>query len=117
MIEDTMSGAPDRSVTVVDPEHPVELNIMPIVIDGYLTEEKLGSALKALAGDQWVGRQVKLPGSNYRWDTAFQQNGKQVLVEFDGDEHYCNSLKIMVDRKKTRSHLLNRTRLSESPSG
>ena len=70
---------------------------MPIVIEGYLNETKLADALKQLVGDQWLGSQVKLPGSLYRWDVAYKCNGSQTLVEFDGDEHYCNSLKIMID--------------------
>jgi hypothetical protein len=73
---------------------------MPVVIDGYLTEVKLANALRQLMGSQWLGSQVKLPGSPYRWDAAFQLESTHVLVEFDGDDHYCNTIKIMVDRKK-----------------
>lgn len=73
---------------------------MPIVIDGFLTEAKLATAIEQLVGGDWVGTQVTLPGSRSRWDVAFRHGGSQVLVEFDGDEHYRDSLKIKADQKK-----------------
>jgi hypothetical protein len=73
---------------------------MPIVIDGFLTEAKLATAIEQLVGVDLVGTQVMLPGSRYRWDVAFPHGGSQVLVEFDGDAHYRDSLKIKVDRIK-----------------
>jgi len=75
---------------------------MSVVIEGYLTEAKLSDALKQIVGSQWIDQQVKLPGSLFKWDMAFRKNDVQVLVEFDGDEHYRNSLKIKVDREKDR---------------
>jgi len=33
---------------------------------------------------------------------AFNQNGALVLVEYDGDDHYRDSLKIKADREKDR---------------
>jgi len=33
---------------------------------------------------------------------AFRQNGSLVLVEYDGDEHYRDSLKIKADREKSQ---------------
>lgn len=70
------------------------------MIDSYLTERKLGVALRELFPEKWVGGQVKLPGSRRRFDMAYQDNGVTVLVEYDGDEHYRNSLKIKADREK-----------------
>jgi len=31
---------------------------------------------------------------------AFRRDGRTVIVEYDGDEHYCNTLKIKIDREK-----------------
>ena len=74
---------------------------MAIVIEGYLTEAKLASAIEQMVGERWAGRQVALPGSRRRWDMAFfEQGGSQVLVEYDGDEHYRDSIKIKADREK-----------------
>ena len=46
------------------------------------------------------GVQVLLPRSRSRWDMAFKHGCSQVQVEFDGDQHYRDSLKIEVDREK-----------------
>lgn len=75
---------------------------MTIAIQGYLTEAKLAAALRRVAGESWAGSQVLLPPSRRRWDMAFRQNGSLVLVEYDGDEHYRDSLKIKADREKSQ---------------
>jgi hypothetical protein len=69
-------------------------------ISSYLTEHKLAAALQTLLGDRWVGRQLALPGSRRRFDMAFRANGTTVLVEYDGDEHYRDGMKIKADRQK-----------------
>jgi hypothetical protein len=71
-----------------------------IIIQGYLTEKKLATALQQIVGNFWVGGQVMLPGSPRRWDMAFKQHGSLVLVEYDGDDHYRDSLKIKADRER-----------------
>lgn len=86
-----------------------------ITIEGYLTETKLATALQQIVGDLWRGGQVLLPGSRRRWDMAFSQNGSLVLVEFDGDAHYRDSLKIKVDREKDRIAEENRMRVVRVP--
>jgi hypothetical protein len=73
-----------------------------VVIDGYLTEAKLANALQQIVGVAWTGGQVTLPGSRHRWDMAFRRGDTTVLVEYDGDDHYRNSLKIRADREKDR---------------
>jgi hypothetical protein len=80
----------------------METGTVQITIEGYLTEIKLATALQRLVGDLWAGGQVLLPGSRRRWDMAFNQNGALVLVEYDGDDHYRDSLKIKADREKDR---------------
>jgi hypothetical protein len=71
-----------------------------VVIESYLTEAKLATALQQLVGAAWAGGQVSLPGSRRRFDMAFRSGGTTVLVEYDGDEHYRDSLKIRADRHK-----------------
>ena len=68
-----------------------------LTIDGYLTERKLKTALQELFGSDWIGGQVSLPGSRRKFDMAFRDGPTTVLVEYDGDEHYRNSLKIKAD--------------------
>ena len=74
---------------------------MPI-IEGYLTETKLATALQQIMGNLWVGGQIQLPGSRRRWDMAFRQNGRLTLVEYEGDDHYRDSLKVKADRDRDR---------------
>jgi hypothetical protein len=71
-----------------------------VEIQGYLVQGKLESALMAIVGTSWIGREQRLAGSRRRWDMCFTVNGAIVAAEFDGDEHYCNSLKIKADREK-----------------
>jgi hypothetical protein len=87
---------------------------MAIVIEGYLTEGKLAAALQQIVGDLWAGGQVLLPRSSRRWDMAFKQSGSLVLVEYDGDEHYRDSLKIKADREKDQLAQENRLRVVRS---
>jgi hypothetical protein len=80
----------------------LEVGTVQIIIEGYLTETKLATALRELVGNLWVGGQVQLPGSRRTWDMAFRQNGSLVLAEYDGDDHYRDSLKIKSDRERDR---------------
>jgi hypothetical protein len=73
-----------------------------VIVEGYLTEAKLAVALEQIAGESWAGGQVTLPGSRRRWDMAFKRKGTLVLVEYDGDEHYCHTLKIKGDHEKDK---------------
>ena len=72
-----------------------------IVIDGYLIQQKLETALKEIVGSQnWRGREVRLPTGRRRWDMSYQIDERVTIVEFDGDEHYRNTLKIKADEEK-----------------
>lgn len=72
-----------------------------IEIKGYLIQKKLESALRQIVGeDAWRGRELKVPGSRRRWDMAYEIGSQTTVVEFDGDVHYRNSLKIKVDAEK-----------------
>lgn len=72
----------------------------PIRIDGYLTQKKLASALAAIVGDDWLGNELELPNSRRRWDMAFCTDGHTTAVEYDGDAHYRDPLKIKIDNEK-----------------
>ena len=88
---------------------------MKVVIESYLTEKKLAIAIAQLVGDKWTGGQVKLPGSRRRFDMAFVDNGTTTLIEYDGDEHYRDSLKIKADRQKDQLATDNGMRLIRVP--
>jgi hypothetical protein len=88
---------------------------MKVVIESYLTEAKLAAALQQLVGTAWAGGQVSLPGSRRRFDMAFRSGGTTVLVEYDGDDHYRDSLKIRDDRCKDDLAATNGMRLVRVP--
>jgi hypothetical protein len=92
------------------PEDPVK-----VVIESSLTEPKLAAALRQLVGNAWAGGQVSLPGSRRRFDMAFRSGKTMVLVEYDGDEHYRNSLKVRADRQKDDLATANGMRLVRVP--
>ncbi len=71
-----------------------------LVIEGYLTQKKLEHVLSQACGDRWLGRELKVPGTRRRWDMACQSDSGIVVVEYAGDEHYRNALKVKVDGEK-----------------
>jgi len=76
--------------------------MVEVEIKGFLLQRKLDSALRQIVGDSWHGREVKVPGTRYRWDMAYDNGGSTTVVEFDGDEHYRDTRKIEGDREKDR---------------
>jgi hypothetical protein len=88
---------------------------MVVTIEGYLTEKKLATALQQLTGNSWAGQQVALPESRRKWDMAFRQNGTIVLAEYDGDDHYRDSLKVKADRQKDQVARKNGMRVVRVP--
>jgi hypothetical protein len=88
---------------------------MKIVIESYLTERALKVALQQLFQNEWLGGQVRLPGSRRRFDMAFGSNSSITLVEYDGDEHYRHTLKIKADREKDILASTNGMRLVRIP--
>jgi hypothetical protein len=71
-----------------------------ITIQGYLTEGKLGAALKELLADRWLGSQISMSGTRQRWDMSCRLEGVVAVVEYDGDEHYRHSIKMKGERAK-----------------
>lgn len=74
-----------------------------VTIDSYLTQKKLEKALKEIVGPEaWLGREsLVAEGSKFRWDmTYWELNQNKVIVEFDGDGHYRDSLQIKRDHLK-----------------
>jgi len=88
---------------------------MKVIIESYLTERKLKAALQQLFGNEWIGGQISLPGSRRKFDMAFRSEGVAVLVEYDGDEHYRNSMKIKADRQKDALAAENDMRIVRIP--
>lgn len=72
----------------------------PISVNGYLTESKLSEALQQLLPNCWLGTQVRMSDRRHRWDMSYETDGQITVVEYDGDEHYRNSMKIKADRAK-----------------
>jgi hypothetical protein len=73
---------------------------MSILVTGYLTEQKLAFALQEILGCRWGGSQLRIQESRRRWDMWFTEDAGRVVVEYDGDEHYRNTLKIKIDNEK-----------------
>jgi len=76
---------------------------MMIAIEGHLVQHKLAAALSAVVGaGAWRGAEVRVvAGRRQRWDMLYEaEDGSAVAVEFDGDEHYRNILKVKADREK-----------------
>jgi very-short-patch-repair endonuclease len=77
------------------------MGTVSITIEGYLVQAKLEDALRKIVGnDCWRGREIRLPVGRRRWDMSYEIDGKVTVVEFDGDEHYRNTLKIKIDEEK-----------------
>jgi hypothetical protein len=73
-----------------------------VKIDDYLVQNKLSTALQAIVGAAaWRGTEVRVISERRRrWDMVYQGDLGQVAVEFDGDAHYRDSLKIKADFEK-----------------
>jgi len=72
-----------------------------IQIPDYLTQEKLTVALKQIIpAEDWIGEELKVPGTRCRWDMGYIYRGKTYIVEFDGDQHYRDSIVIRNDKIK-----------------
>lgn len=72
-----------------------------IMIDGYLVQKKLESVLQTIVGElSWVGKEIRVEDTRFRWDIVYKQNERMVAVEFDGSNHYRHSLNIKRDNEK-----------------
>lgn len=72
-----------------------------ITFTDHLIQATLASALKEIVGEEnWLGEEVRVPGTRYRWDMMLRIRGNVFVVEFDGDLHYRDSLVIRKDREK-----------------
>ena len=82
----------------------MSIEIQSVSIDGHLTEEKLGNALRSIVpSHNWLGCQVGIDEDGLRrlkWDVGYVQNGQKVYVEFDGHLHYQNPAQISRDKRK-----------------
>jgi hypothetical protein len=73
---------------------------LAVRIEGHLTQEKLAVALREIVGERWTGVELRVSGTKRRWDMGYTDGDRRVVVEYDGDEHYRNALKIKADREK-----------------
>jgi hypothetical protein len=73
---------------------------MRISISGYLTQSKLSETIKSIVGESWLGDEIRVPGFRYRWDMAFRRPSGAAVVEYDGDAHYRDTIKMKTDAEK-----------------
>ncbi|MHB1955104.1 MAG: hypothetical protein ACYCOU_15310, partial [Sulfobacillus sp.] len=74
-----------------------------ITFTDHLIQSTLADALKTLVGDDnWIGTEQRVPGTRRRWDMMFRWDGETFVVEFDGDQHYHDSLVMRADAEKDR---------------
>lgn len=73
-----------------------------VAVDNYLTQKKLQAALSAIVGDDaWQGTEQQVTkGRRFRWDMTYHGPNGLVAVEYDGDAHYRDAIKIRADREK-----------------
>lgn len=72
--------------------------MITINIEGYLTEDKLRKTLqKIIRLENWIGNEINVPDTRKRWDMGFNYNNNIYIVEFDGDQHFRDSLIIKSD--------------------
>lgn len=71
-----------------------------ISISGYLTQEKLESALRSLMGPCFIGREQAVGNTRKRWDMLIELPNEKCAVEFDGEGHYCVPNTILSDEEK-----------------
>jgi hypothetical protein len=79
---------------------------MDIFIKEYLTETKLREVLhKIIKKEDWLytdrkDGEIQIPNSRRRWDIGFTYDQQTYIVEFDGAQHYYDSLVIKSDNIK-----------------
>ena len=71
-------------------------------VEGFLTQGKLFNVLLQIFGEEnLIGTEIPaIPSTRSRFDMAFRKDSTVYIVEYDGDEHYRNTLKIRTDRAK-----------------
>ena len=72
--------------------------------EGYLTQQKLASLLKEALKDKYTSfiEEQKVVGNpRCRWDIYMTfPDGREIAVEFDGDQHYRDTLVMKLDLEK-----------------
>ena len=71
-------------------------------IEGALTQEKLASALRVLAGATWCGGQVQIKGTSRTWEMALYTSVGVTLIAYDDARHYTDPERMRFDRETTR---------------
>ena len=72
--------------------------------EGYLTQQKLSAILREAIEDKYNSfmEEQKVPGNpRCRWDIYMTfPDGREIAVEFDGDQHYRDTLVMKLDLEK-----------------
>ena len=72
-----------------------------LIMPAYLTEKKLGLILSEIFPAFEFIHDKSVPGSaNNRWRPDYRCEINKLIVEFDGDSHYCKAARIISDNTK-----------------
>ncbi|ELE9267230.1 DUF559 domain-containing protein [Enterobacter kobei] len=67
----------------------------------YLTEQNLGDLLRDIVPELNFIHDTAVPGaSNKRRRPDYRCESEKLIIEFDGDAHYCKAQRIITDREK-----------------
>jgi hypothetical protein len=72
----------------------------------YLTEENLGKILKQIKPHNHFVHDKSVPGStNKRLRPDYRNDELELILEFDGDSHYCKANRIIKDKIKDEDYI------------
>ncbi|WEF10960.1 endonuclease domain-containing protein [Pectobacterium actinidiae] len=72
----------------------------------YLTEKNLGTLLKEIAPELTFIHDSTVPGANNkRRRPDYRCDSEMLIIEFDGDAHYCKAQRIVTDKEKDLDYI------------
>ncbi|WP_051786157.1 PDDEXK family nuclease [Endozoicomonas numazuensis] len=72
----------------------------------YLTEKRLGEIFSKLLPEEEIIHDKSVPNSkNKRRRPDYRFVSKKLIVEFDGDSHYCKAKRIIDDKEKDNDYI------------
>jgi hypothetical protein len=71
----------------------------------YLTEKWMGQIFSELLPEEEIIHDKSVPNAiNKRRRPDFRFEQRKLIVEFDGDSHYCQAKRIISDREKDQDY-------------
>ncbi|AVT59756.1 MULTISPECIES: DUF559 domain-containing protein [Pectobacterium] len=72
----------------------------------YLTEQNLGVFLKEIAPELQFIHDKAVPGAcNKRRRPDYRCDSQKLIIEFDGDAHYCKAQRVIIDKEKDLDYM------------